>query len=160
MRVLLINPPYRAVTSKLGVGEQVPLGLLSIGGPLADAGHEVRLIDGEARHLNMDEIAREADDWRPSVIMTGHSGSTPAHPTAMRLTKALKAALPSIPIVYGGVYPTYHAEEILAGESQIDVIVRGEGEETAVCGSSRRWRAAIRWETSRASRSAARAARC
>src|SRR5262249_51186017 len=31
----------------------------------------------------------------------------------------------------GGVYPTYHAEEILVRESVIDVIVRGEGEATA-----------------------------
>ncbi len=40
--------------------------------------------------------------------------------------------LPGVPIVYGGVYPTYHGKEILAAEPCIDVIVRGEGEATAV----------------------------
>ncbi len=33
-------------------------------------------------------------------------------------------------MIYGGVFPTYHWREILAEEPQIDVIVRGEGEET------------------------------
>ncbi|MBI3446856.1 MAG: hypothetical protein HY055_16190 [Magnetospirillum sp.] len=46
MRILLINPPYRAITIR-GMGPQVPLGLLSIGGPLIDAGHEVRLLNAE-----------------------------------------------------------------------------------------------------------------
>jgi anaerobic magnesium-protoporphyrin IX monomethyl ester cyclase len=47
------------------------------------------------------------------------------------MARALKERLPSIPIVYGGVFPTYHAAEILRAESAIDIVVRGEGEETA-----------------------------
>lgn len=47
MRILLINPPYRAVSSAHGLGEQTPLGLLAIGGPLRDAGHDVTLLDAE-----------------------------------------------------------------------------------------------------------------
>jgi anaerobic magnesium-protoporphyrin IX monomethyl ester cyclase len=39
--------------------------------------------------------------------------------------------LPDVWIVYGGVFPTYHWREVLAEQPQIDVIVRGEGEETA-----------------------------
>lgn len=48
------------------------------------------------------------------------------------LTRALKAALPQTALVYGGVYPTFAWRRILSEEPQIDVIVRGEGEETAV----------------------------
>ena len=132
MRALLINPPYRAVTSKLGVGEQVPLGLLSIGGPIVDAGHTVRLMDAEARHLTIASVVREATTWEPDIVLTGHSGSTPAHLTAMKMAQALKQGLPRVPIVYGGVHPTYHAEDILREEPQIDYLVRGEGEETIV----------------------------
>jgi radical SAM superfamily enzyme YgiQ (UPF0313 family) len=49
----------------------------------------------------------------------------------VELARALKTALPGLWIVYGGVYPTYHAEEILSSHQAIDVIVRGEGEATA-----------------------------
>ena len=49
MKVLLINPPYQTNTSNVGVGHQVPLGLLMIGAPLIDAGHDVKLLDAECR---------------------------------------------------------------------------------------------------------------
>ncbi len=41
--------------------------------------------------------------------MTGHAGSTPAHPTCIRMLGAIKATSPGVVTVYGGVYPTYHA---------------------------------------------------
>ena len=48
----------------------------------------------------------------------------------VRLSRAVRIALPDVRIIYGGVFPTYHWREVLAQEPQIDVIVRGEGEET------------------------------
>ena len=131
MRILLINPPYRA-TSIHGMGSQTPLGLLAIGGPLLDAGHEVKLLNAEDLRLSNAEIATMALRYRPDIIMTGHSGSTPAHPATLAMLEAVKAALPGIPTVYGGVYPTFHAQEILTSAPQVDIIVRGEGEATVV----------------------------
>jgi anaerobic magnesium-protoporphyrin IX monomethyl ester cyclase len=132
LRILIVNPPYHSLTSLYGVGAQTPLGLLWIGGALRDAGHETRLLDAEALRLGAGDVAAEAASWRPDAIMTGHAGSTPAHPAVLAMARAVKACLPDVPIVYGGVYPTYHGAEILAREAAIDVIVRGEGEHTAV----------------------------
>jgi anaerobic magnesium-protoporphyrin IX monomethyl ester cyclase len=132
MRVLLVNPPYLTITSTRGVGHQVPLGLLAIGGPLLDAGHQVRLLDAECLHLNMAWVTRAARRFGPDLVMTGHAGSTPAHTVCVEMLRAIKAALPRTRTVYGGVYPTYHAEEILSREPAVDVVVRGEGEVTAV----------------------------
>src|SRR5438132_7258460 len=83
VRVLLINPPYQTLTSNWGVGHQVPLGLLAVGGPLLDAGHEVRLLDAECRRLSQGAILQAVDRFRPDVVMTGHAGSTPAHPVCV-----------------------------------------------------------------------------
>jgi anaerobic magnesium-protoporphyrin IX monomethyl ester cyclase len=130
MKVLLINPPYQTLTSNWGVGHQVPLGLLMIGGPLRDAGHEVRLLDAECRRLTMNRIVGAALRFGSDVVMTGHAGSTPAHPVCVRMLQILKAACPQILTVYGGVYPTYHAEAILEQQPAIDFIIRGEGEAT------------------------------
>jgi anaerobic magnesium-protoporphyrin IX monomethyl ester cyclase len=132
MRVLLVNPPYQTITSNAGVGHQVPLGLLMVGGPLRDAGHEVRLLDAECRRLGTGAVVRDVLRWGPDVVMTGHAGSTPAHPVCLRTLRAIKAQCPGVVTVYGGVYPTYHAGPILAAEPAVDVIVRGEGEATAV----------------------------
>lgn len=132
MHILLINPPYHAVTSLYGVGEQVPLGLLAIGGSLLDDGQRVTLLDAEVHHLSIADTVERAAASMPDLIMTGHAGSTPAHPITMAMCRALKARLPQLPIVYGGIFPTYHGEEILRDEGAVDMIVRGEGERTAV----------------------------
>lgn len=132
MRLLLINPPYLATTTRWGVGHQTPLGLLAIGGPLIDAGHDVALLDAEAERLDLDTLAARAAAFAPDAILTGHAGSTAAHPTILKMADRLKAALPDATLVYGGVHPTYHAADILAESPAIDVIVRGEGEATMV----------------------------
>ncbi|HEY8696324.1 MAG TPA: radical SAM protein [Rhizomicrobium sp.] len=131
MRILLINPPYHAVSRFFGIGEQMPLGLVSVGGALIDDGHEVKLLDAEAHHLSVGDTAERAAAFLPELIMTGHAGSTPAHPVTMEMARALKERLPSVPIVYGGVYPSYHGQDILRDEPAIDIVVRGEGERTA-----------------------------
>jgi anaerobic magnesium-protoporphyrin IX monomethyl ester cyclase len=132
MKVLLINPPYQTFTSNLGAGHQIPLGLLLVGGPLIDAGHEVRLLDAECQRLSAASIVRQVEAYSPDIVMTGHAGSTPAHPVCLEMLAAIKTACPDITTVYGGVYPTYHPEQILAGNPQVDFIVRGEGEATAL----------------------------
>jgi anaerobic magnesium-protoporphyrin IX monomethyl ester cyclase len=107
-----------------------PLGLLAVGGPLIDAGHQVRLLDAEFGPLTTDEIISAITSWGPAAVLLGHSGSTSAHPVIVKVAQALKAARPDVWVVYGGVYPTYHATEILSSHQTIDVIVRGEGEAT------------------------------
>ncbi|HLY09457.1 MAG TPA: radical SAM protein, partial [Planctomycetota bacterium] len=65
-------------------------------------------------------------------ILLGHTGSTAAHPTAMRTAAALRRAFPRARIVYGGVFPSYAAETVLREHPAVDVVVRGEGEATAL----------------------------
>lgn len=132
MRVTLINPPYQTLTSQLGVGHQVPLGLLMVGGPLIDTGHDVSLLDAEALHLPAAAVAEQVASHRPDVVMIGHAGSTPAHNVCVNVLRAVRAACPHVVTVYGGVYPTYHDAAILETEPCIDIVVRGEGEAAAV----------------------------
>jgi len=132
MRAMLINPPYQTITSNWGVGHQVPLGLLMVGGALADAGHEVRLLDAEAGRLTGAEIVAEVRRAGPDLVLTGHAGSTPAHPVCMDMLAAIKEACPTVRCVYGGVFPTYHDEQVLREHPAVDLVVRGEGEATAV----------------------------
>ena len=130
-RILIINPPHLAIGSRIPREQLPPLGLLSIGGPLLDAGHNVTLLDAEIGPMSHAEIVRQAVAHRPEMLLIGHSGSTSAHPIAAELTRRIRAEAPDITIIYGGVFPTYHFRDVLAQEPQIDVIVRGEGEATA-----------------------------
>jgi anaerobic magnesium-protoporphyrin IX monomethyl ester cyclase len=131
MRVLLVNPPYITLTSVYGVGHQVPFGLLCVGGPLIDAGHEVMLLDAEVERLTGAALVARIASLRPEMVMTGHAGSTPAHPVCLETLRLAREAVPGVRTVYGGVYPTYHAADVLNEASWIDFVVRGEGEITA-----------------------------
>lgn len=95
-----------------------------------DAGYQVTLCDADALGLSPREIAETAVRTQSSVVLVGHSGSTPANPISIEAMAAVKGALPSATTVYGGVYPTYAADVLLERYSEIDVIVRGEGEAT------------------------------
>lgn len=130
MRITIINPPHESIGSRMPREMLPPLGLLAIGGPLLDDGHDVHLIDGDVDNLALDEIVRRAEALTPAVILIGHNGSTSAHPTAVILVALLKQRMPDVTIIYGGVFPTYHWKECLEECPEVDVVVRGEGEET------------------------------
>lgn len=130
MRILLINAPHPAIGSRIPDDHLPPLGLLSVGGPLIDDGHQVKLLDAEFGPMSTAAILGEAAAFAPDALLLGHSGSTSGHPVIAALTRALARVLPDAWIVYGGVFPSYHWREVLDEERQIDVVVVGEGEET------------------------------
>jgi anaerobic magnesium-protoporphyrin IX monomethyl ester cyclase len=132
MKILLINPPHPSIGSRIPREHLPPLGLLALGGPLIDAGHEAKLIDAEFGPMAIAEILSQTQQYRPDAVLIGHSGSTSAHPMAVRIAQAVRVALPQTWIIYGGVFPTYHWLDILKDEPAFDLIVRGEGEETIV----------------------------
>ena len=60
MRILLVNVPHPAIGSRIPKEQLPPLGLLAVGGPLIDDGHEVSLIDGEFGPMPLDGLVAEA----------------------------------------------------------------------------------------------------
>lgn len=132
MRIALVNAPLQSAVCDYGVGHQIPLGLLMVGGPLIDAGFVVTLIDAARLHLDQAAIVEHVADFAADVVMIAHVGSTSAHPCCIRVLCAIKAKLPHVITIYGGVHPTYHYKTILAQHSEIDIIVRGEGEATVL----------------------------
>ncbi len=130
MKIALLNPPHTAIGSRIPGEHLPPLGLLSVGGPLLDDGHEVRLIDADLKLLSVEGIAAEVFADTPQVLMVGHSGSSSVHETVLKICRRIKAQAPGVTVVYGGVHPTYHWDEILSACEAVDLIVRGEGEST------------------------------
>ena len=131
MRILLVNVPHPSIGSRIPDDHLPPLGLLSVGGPLIDDGHEVRLLDAEFGPMPTGDIVADIVAWEPDAVLFGHSGSTSGHPVITEIAGRVAAAMPGVPIVYGGVFPTYHWRDILSDEPWVTAIVRGEGEETA-----------------------------
>ncbi|PCJ64650.1 MAG: magnesium-protoporphyrin IX monomethyl ester anaerobic oxidative cyclase [Bacteroidetes bacterium] len=132
MKILIINPPHLSIGSRMPNEHLPPLGLLSIGGPLIDAGHTVQLLDADYSNMKQSEIVSRTIAHKPDLILLGHSGSTSAQPIINEITQSVRQKDPSIQIIVGGVFPTYHWQEILETQSQIDYIVCGEGEAIAL----------------------------
>lgn len=131
-RIVLLTPARRFIANRFGLGYQIPLGLVLIGGPLADAGHAVLLIDNDLYGWSDRRLIAEIAAFRPDWIMLGHTGSTAAHPRCLATAAALRRAFPAAKIAYGGVYPSYAAAESLAACPALDVVVRGEAEQTVL----------------------------
>lgn len=132
LRVVLLTPARRFLANRFGLGYQVPLGLVCIGGPLLDAGHRVKLIDNDLYGWQPRRLVAEIAAFQPDCVLLGHTGSTAAHATCLATARTLKGSFPDLPIAYGGVYPSYAPESTLVECPAIDAVVRGEAEQTVV----------------------------
>lgn len=110
-KILLINPPHTAIGSRIPTEQLPPLGLLSIGGPLIDAGFDVSLLDAEFGPMSLFDIVRECRKQAPQYVMLERTSSSSVHATVMVLCGMLKFVMPNLVIIYGGVSATYHFGE-------------------------------------------------
>src|ERR1700745_358039 len=102
MRILLINVPHPSIGSRIPDDHLPPLGLLAIGGPLIDDGHQVRLIDGEFGPMPTEAIVDETLGFARDAVLLAHSGSTSGHPVITEVAQVISRAIPRVLIVYGG----------------------------------------------------------
>ncbi len=127
LRVLLVTPPYHCgVVESAGVW--LPLHLVYLAGAARLAGAEVRILDAMSRFDTHEDIARAIEEDRPDVV--GVTAITAMEPDAREVCAAAKRVDPGILTVLGNVHPTFCWKEILDADPAVDVVVRGEGEET------------------------------
>src|SRR5919109_3130299 len=95
-RIVLINPARHFIATEQGLGYLIPLGLVSIGGPLIDAGFPVKLSDHDLDGWPYSRLIKEIADFKADYILLGHSGSTAAHKTAIKTIRAIHQELPHV----------------------------------------------------------------
>ena len=132
MKVLLIYPPIslrERYSSEIGHsgGRQIPLGVYYLAASVRKAGHDVRVIDGEALEMTVDDVGRDAVAYGPDIV--GISSTTVAFHRALETAREIKARMPAVPVVVGGPHVTAVGEEVFE-QKEIDLAVYGEGEET------------------------------
>jgi len=130
MRVLLALPPdiHNLEVYRIAGMNAPPLGLAWIAAVLEQHGHKVKIIDAPTLKVTLKNFITEVKSWSPDLI--GISMQTPMAPKGYRAILELKREVPDVPIVVGGTHPTYMYEEAL--NNGADVVVRGEGEYTAL----------------------------
>jgi len=129
--VLLINPHQRKRITLGSYRDKIKfpvLSLLSLASYLEQGGFKVEILDLNLKFLKNKNILRIIKDKRPVVI--GITSITSAIYETYRLARLIKSSF-NIPLIIGGPHATFADEEIL-NNSEFDIVVRGEGEETLI----------------------------
>lgn len=157
MKVLLIQPvteplktlqeiiERRSFKSVENVKHYFPLGVLHIGSTLEKEGINVTILDLDKKFYDFiknnkgrdmgsflkESLTNYIEHYKPDVI--GISGNFNSNASFVQLCcKEIKAVDKDIKVVLGGHYPTNSYKEILIGDTNVDYIVLGEGENVMV----------------------------
>lgn len=123
MRILLYNPD-NGVTRNF-----MPHLWMFLLKALTPPGHDVILIDGNAKPMNDEELARYAKD--ENIGLVGIGAMTRMVAKAYRVADAIRAA--GVPVVMGGPHVTELPDEALGrdgGSRHADAVALGEADET------------------------------
>jgi len=137
VKVLFVNPACmdKRVTDDDAL--QVPIGLYYLAAQLLDQGIDAAILNlarptgrkGSREPIDPLSLFRSAlEQTRPDII--GFSVTNPSRINAMVCAGIARTLLPRAMIVFGGPAPTFMADHLFAACPELDVIVRGEGENT------------------------------
>ena len=107
----------------------LPMSLLAIGSML-EGEFDYCIVDGNIEADPIGKILAVEEKTRiTAVAVTVMPG--PQLRAAVTGCRQLKRMLPYVPIIWGGYFPSQHAQACLS-ESTVDICVRGQGEQTLV----------------------------
>ncbi|MFC1932894.1 B12-binding domain-containing radical SAM protein [Chloroflexota bacterium] len=122
LKVALINP------NQYTQYPQPPMGLALIAAVLEKEGYQVKVLEANALKLKPEAVVSLVTD----VDVIGLTAMTPTINTAATIARHVKRAYPDLPVILGGAHATLLPGETLVTAPEIDIVVRGEGEETIV----------------------------
>lgn len=127
MKILFVEPPIDYPNSIINTG--VHLGVLTIIPYLRDNGiqaefrfisEQIELANGSSQSSLIECLAT----WVPNVVCI--SAITGQYPRAVSIAQAAKQS--GAVVIMGNIYPSLNAEEIIMKDTNVDIVVRGEGE--------------------------------
>lgn len=121
-KVILYNPGEYEVPS-------LPLGLIAIGSELQKSGYNVKIIDRKVEKNAEEIVLNNLDNDVIVFCVTCLTGSFIKD--ALEICKKVRKKMPSLPIIWGGFHASLLSEQTIK-HPLVDIIVRGQGEETIV----------------------------
>jgi anaerobic magnesium-protoporphyrin IX monomethyl ester cyclase len=120
--ILLINP---TITKPRNA--RFPFAVLNLSAAL-DGKHTSSIIDGNIDRDFVSSTVRMLGSGRVDAVGVSVMGG-PQLPSAIRVSKRIRAGFPAIPIIWGGHFPTNCAEASLR-VPYVDYVIRAQGETT------------------------------
>jgi len=128
MTICLINPPLDKKTTSKFPMSGVPLGIASLAAYLRSENIAIAVIDAVIKRYNVLQTARVA--VKSGAIIVGISCLTENRYAALKTLKAIKKSEPRVTTIIGGLHATFSDKLIIDNYPFVDIVVRGEGEET------------------------------
>jgi len=133
MKVLLVNSPQFEFHTAAGRARGQldllpPLHLGYLAAVAEKRGAECRIFDLGALDISLETVTETITSWQPEIV--GISSTTLSFPNALRIAQVVKQVRPQTFTILGGCHVTFTASKTLDTHKQVDIIVRGEGEET------------------------------
>jgi len=123
--VVLANPPY---PEDVPQAVFIPLGISYLTAVLEQNGYEVDVVDCQVSRASQNELEDEFRRLNPDIV--GATAATVTYLPALQILKAAKAALPNCLTMIGGPHVTVLDKRTFTESSEVDIVVRGEGEQT------------------------------
>jgi len=130
LKVLFVEPP-KEYWFVMGEYMPPPLGILDLAAYLEshDKSIDIEVLDCQADELGWKELEKHIESSNPDVVAPSALATCNAY-TVLRAVETAKKVSPSIRTVVGGQHFTATAQESIQNHPEIDIIVRGEGEQT------------------------------
>jgi anaerobic magnesium-protoporphyrin IX monomethyl ester cyclase len=125
-KITLVNPP--PLKGVYRHQPYLPLGLAYLAAVLEENGQEVTVIDCPALEMNQEELKTRLAAIKPDLI--GITSMTPTIQSATLSAHIAKEECPDATVILGGPHVTFMDKQVLTEEKAVDIVVRGEGEQT------------------------------
>ena len=126
IKVALVIPP------SLELGKtwcpSIPIGLAYLAAVLEKGGCELVLFDCPALEINHKQLEAKIASFEPDLV--GITAVTPTIKSALMVANVAKEACPNTVVVLGGPHATFMDRQIISEYLDVDIVVRGEGEQT------------------------------
>jgi anaerobic magnesium-protoporphyrin IX monomethyl ester cyclase len=131
MKVLLLYPTWTGAYGLFGHFARrnstwPPLNLALLGAIAERHDHTVRIMDGEAERMSLEDMVKAAVAYKPDVI--GFTATSPFFHLSKAVAEGIKQVAPHIPIAVGGPHMTIMKEKALL--PAFDYAFLGEAEES------------------------------
>lgn len=127
--ILLINSPVRNAFKDGHAGLSPPLGIAYIAAVLLEKGYHVAALDLNLNGMNPARVRRIMQEEDPKII--GISAYTATYENGLKIARISKDLNPNTTVIMGGPHATIMSEQV-AQEKNVDIVVRGEGEQTTL----------------------------
>ena len=132
MKILFVEPP-KDYWFVMGEYLPPPYGILQLAAFLESKNKdvEIEVLDCQAMNLDWKRLEKRIESFNPDIVASSALATCNTY-VAVRTLETAKKVKPDVLTIAGGQHFTMTAQESLENYPEIDVIVRGEGEQTLV----------------------------